>query len=570
MSRVWSLLVALSFSSLCLVFGQTGGQPSDGTNIVTNGSFEQGNYAPNNIPDGWYWNSFSQSAVPTWDESFSKTGNRSAKITSSKLDDAWFAQNIVVQQHRPYSLSGWIKTENVAHTPEIVDNGANLSLVGGFTHAPGVLGTQDWTRTGLIFNSESNTQITIAARLGFYAGTTTGTAWFDNVRLVPLIPTDPHPRWKILVLIYRNTDFAYVDAGGVQRHAVASMKQTEVDEASNAATLFVEEDIPALTSGNMIPTLEIRYPQRALTHLSPIGGGWWPSPEDTVQERDPDFDSVIVIWDPRSTDQNTGQYIWIGSAAGLTPSMGTGQTYATLIIEAAFSYGHRNVFKHEWGHSILEFFDSIGTAPKPKVENHAVAKQYVNCLTGLYYVWVDETNANPIPDSIYNNNSGFTHDYYSGLTATADAPTRCLGINRDAWSYGGPVSNSSNLPALPITRNVNDKVNFVVESTSYDPEPIDSGPAGVLTINAILTNESSEVIMAPIRVIVATLTGGNILVGASGDGSAGSKQAVDAGSDDALIPAEHVQVQLRIGLSTKNEFTFLVDVEGGVLSPDEL
>ena len=85
-------------------------------------------------------------------------------------------------------------------------------------------------------------------------------------------------------------------------------------------------------------------------------------------------------------------------------------------------------------------YDAAGTAPKPPVENHAVVGQYVNCKTGAAYVWVDETDANPVPNSIYNNDAGFTHDYYSGTTALATDPTRCLGVTNDAWRSGGPVT----------------------------------------------------------------------------------------------------------------------------------
>ena len=44
--------------------------------------------------------------------------------------------------------------------------------------------------------------------------------------------------------------------------------------------------------------------------------------------------------------------------------MGVGQMYTTLIVEAATLYGHLNVFKHEWGHSILDYFDAAGTSPE--------------------------------------------------------------------------------------------------------------------------------------------------------------------------------------------------------------
>jgi hypothetical protein len=229
------------------------------------------------------------------------------------------------------------------------------------------------------------------------------------------------------VLIYDRTDAVLTDAAGVRHHMVATMTRPEVDRAAQVATQFAETDIPALTSGNMIPELTIRYPDHALTQLDAFGGAWWPSPANTASDRDPAFDSVIVIWDPRVVDQDTGTSYWLGAGAGLTPPMGVGQTYATIIIEAT-SYGHRNVFKHEWGHSILNYFDAAGTAPKPAVTNHALTNQYVHWPTGDNYVWLDETNANPIPNSIYNNESGFTHDYYSGTTATADQPARRLGI----------------------------------------------------------------------------------------------------------------------------------------------
>jgi len=229
------------------------------------------------------------------------------------------------------------------------------------------------------------------------------------------------------------------------------MSDYEKEQAALAASEFVTTDIPALDSGNMQPLLTLRYPAHPLTSLDPFSTGWWPSPGNTAADRDPAFDAVIVIWDPRCTDQTTGGYTWIGGgAAGLTPGMGTGQTYATLIIEAAVYYGHRNVFKHEWGHSLLSYYETIGTAPSPAVTNHAVAGQYVHWPTGEPYVWADETDLNPIPNSIYNNQSGFTHDYYSVTTATPDQPNRRLGITPLAWATGGPVSKpTSSQPPTP-------------------------------------------------------------------------------------------------------------------------
>jgi len=116
---------------------------------------------------------------------------------------------------------------------------------------------------------------------------------------------DPHPSWKILVLIYRDTDLEVTDNTGTYHHYVASMTEDEMRQAAAAATQFVKTDIPDLTNGNMVPEITVRFPERVLSELSSIGSGWWPSPEDTAPERNPGFDSAIVIWDPRAIDLTT-------------------------------------------------------------------------------------------------------------------------------------------------------------------------------------------------------------------------------------------------------------------------
>ena len=107
-----------------------------------------------------------------------------------------------------------------------------------------------------------------------------------------------------------------------------------------------------------------------------------------------------------------------------------------------FSSDQRNVFKHEWGHSILFYYDAAGTAPKPTVDNHIndTTNRYVHCGSGAPYILLDDSDSVPITNSIYNDRSGFTHDYYSGTTATPDHPDRCLGVTPAAWASGWPVT----------------------------------------------------------------------------------------------------------------------------------
>ena len=232
------------------------------------------------------------------------------------------------------------------------------------------------------------------------------------------------------------------------------MTSADLQAATANVTAFVTQDIPALDSGAMVPTVTVKVPTHPLTQLSPFGNAFWPAPPDTAADRDPSYDAVIVIWDPWVKDDATGQVSWVGGGDGLTLPVGTGQTYSWINLDGAVRRGHRNVFKHEFGHSILWFFEAAGLTAKPTVDNHATATSYVHCGTGASYVWQDENLANPIPNSIYNNDSGFTHDYYSGTTALPSAPDNCLGVTPQAWAAARPTTINSQAPPRTSTAPV--------------------------------------------------------------------------------------------------------------------
>ena len=244
----------------------------------------------------------------------------------------------------------------------------------------------------------------------------------------------PTPPWKILVLIYEHTDFSFAD-GAISRRVVADLTAEETAFAASEAAAFVRRDIPALDSHQMRPALEIRYPGTILD-LEPFCG-WWPAPWRIAGDLESAFDSIIVIWDSTGTDVNSGQPYNLQNCGGLTQPNGTGQTFSALQIDGYPPNQFRNTLKHEWGHAILLYYEATGIALG--VDNHR-PDAYVHCGTGEGYVLVDETQDEPIRNSIYNNRSGFTHDYYSGTTALPADPVSCLGITRAAWASGGPVT----------------------------------------------------------------------------------------------------------------------------------
>ena len=150
-------------------------------NLLANGGFEDGT----GQPTAWTTTAWNPSRTQfSWDSAQVRSGSRSVKISSTQPNDARWTQTVRVIPYADYRLSGCIKTEGVAHTAESDDVGANLSIMELWgPHSPGLLGTHDWTCVEYYFNSGDASQLTVAARLGYYSGTTTGTAWFDDLRL---------------------------------------------------------------------------------------------------------------------------------------------------------------------------------------------------------------------------------------------------------------------------------------------------------------------------------------------------------------------------------------------------
>jgi hypothetical protein len=49
-----------------------------------------------------------------------------------------------------------------------------------------LIGTHDWTYVSAVTDSGDAQYLLVAARLGYWSGTTSGTAWFDDLSLIPL------------------------------------------------------------------------------------------------------------------------------------------------------------------------------------------------------------------------------------------------------------------------------------------------------------------------------------------------------------------------------------------------
>jgi putative heme-binding domain-containing protein len=151
-------------------------------NVLPNSSFEE---QRDGRPAGWRTTTHSgrgEFAVADTGH----TGSRSVKISSEQGGDVSWSVQVAVKPRTDYRLSGWIKTANVRKVGGA--NGAMLNVhelqdpVRGGTKA--LLGDNDWTQVQLNFNSGEMRQITINCLFGGW-GRTTGTAWFDDIELIP-------------------------------------------------------------------------------------------------------------------------------------------------------------------------------------------------------------------------------------------------------------------------------------------------------------------------------------------------------------------------------------------------
>ncbi|MFP8952569.1 PVC-type heme-binding CxxCH protein [Natrialbaceae archaeon A-arb3/5] len=152
-------------------------EDQESENLLPNPSFEETETSAG--PDGWESEEWAGSADFVYDDEEAYVGENSIRIESeSGVDGAW-AQTVEVEEDTEYTLSGWIKTEDVDAGS---GDGAqfNVHELGQDSLTDSVTGTEDWTQVEITVNSGDNDELQINALLGAW-GESTGTAWYDDI-----------------------------------------------------------------------------------------------------------------------------------------------------------------------------------------------------------------------------------------------------------------------------------------------------------------------------------------------------------------------------------------------------
>ena len=164
MKRVIVLLVAL------LAFASA----ARAENLLQNPSFDEGS-------EHWQldmWLAGDAYTRGAWTEEGLDGGGLFVENLSD--NDARFVQTVAVQPETDYLLSGFVRTQGA-----LSGGGAGLSVL-GYANAKAHVADTDgqWQKVALYFRTAAGQkQVTVAARVGFYGGETSGAARFDSLSL---------------------------------------------------------------------------------------------------------------------------------------------------------------------------------------------------------------------------------------------------------------------------------------------------------------------------------------------------------------------------------------------------
>ena len=170
------------FALHCGCFAQ---QPAvQAPNLLKNPTFEKGT-------EGWDFSAWrDRVAKALKDPVETHAGHSCIRIDQPKPTDSSITQAVTLKPNTRYRLSGWIKTNNVVK-PAIAkqrpgEEGASLTIQGGYEKTASVIGTRDWTHVALDFTTKDKTNLKLGPRLGHYGKLVSGTAWFADISLVEL------------------------------------------------------------------------------------------------------------------------------------------------------------------------------------------------------------------------------------------------------------------------------------------------------------------------------------------------------------------------------------------------
>ena len=142
-------------------------------NTISNGGMEnKGN---------WELDAWQKDARLVWDDKVSHSGRKSLRLDCPTPNDARAVQVVHLKPKTFYLLTSWVKTKDIGSGT----SGATICVLPN-TGSKTIDGTTDWQRIMVPLYSGETGEVAIGLRIGWFSQPTAGTAWFDDVGLIPL------------------------------------------------------------------------------------------------------------------------------------------------------------------------------------------------------------------------------------------------------------------------------------------------------------------------------------------------------------------------------------------------
>ena len=234
--------------------------------------------------------------------------------------------------------------------------------------------------------------------------------------------------WKVLLLIYHNTNVTYIDSDGTNRHLYTSLSDAEMLKAQWAFQQYtsIANDF---SSQEALVDYDIVHITRPITSISYLGdAGYWVSPSDVMVELDQyaqpgSYDSVFVHWAQCNPDfsQCVPSRGW-GRAYRAT-DWSHGATYATVANAPDWAWKTQTVgeiWLHEWLHGVCSYYADLGyTMPEGDADG----------ASSHGYLWSSIT--------------GWGEYYRDLMTGRVLENGELTGIPAEAWQYGTILDQSA-------------------------------------------------------------------------------------------------------------------------------
>jgi hypothetical protein len=146
--------------------------------LIKNAGFEAG-------LEGWGKNYDDARRLVEFDKTVTREGLQSLRVISAQPSDTGFSQRVMLKPGQWYRFSGWVRTRGLHSHASSVYGTYAIQGMGGYPFAKGANhgGDTEWTEVPITFQAPADGLVHIAVCFACW-GQGTGTAWFDDLKLV--------------------------------------------------------------------------------------------------------------------------------------------------------------------------------------------------------------------------------------------------------------------------------------------------------------------------------------------------------------------------------------------------